>query len=70
MSKFRKGQRVIPISKTADGRVPGLENSVAWNSALELGTPYLKVERSPRPDNYEEYLCDGDYFHERDLVAY
>ncbi|MCK5641549.1 MAG: hypothetical protein KAJ19_12170 [Gammaproteobacteria bacterium] len=70
MSKFVKGERVVPISKTADGRVPGLENSVSWNRVKDSENPYLIVERTPLPDDYQEYMCSGDFFHESDLTAY
>lgn len=45
MSKFRKGQRVVPKSyKTGDFGAT-LEASTAWNKAKQKGQPYLWVHR-------------------------
>ena len=68
--KFPVGTKVIPISKTAQGRVRGLKKSAAWLKALASGQTYLVVERVPLDGDYPEYLCDGDYFVEDDLIFY
>lgn len=75
-SKFKIGDKVVPISKTMDGRIPGLENSACWKKALGMNQPFIYVKRTPVEDGIPEYVCShndvegGDYFHERDLVEY
>lgn len=75
--KFRLNQRVVPISKTSDGRIKGLENSVCWNRAKAVKQPYLFITRNTFDGDYPEYMASphpgknvGDYFHERDLIPY
>lgn len=78
MSKYKIGQKVVPHSKTADGRTQGLENSVVWNAAISMGQPFLYVARTPLGvQEYQEYglnytqnQASFDYFHESDFEPY
>jgi hypothetical protein len=45
LQTYKKGDKVVPYTKTAEGRAPG-------------------------PDEYQEYMADGDYFFWSDLVPY
>jgi hypothetical protein len=68
--KFKKGDKVFPIDKTPLGRLRGLDSSVAWARAKDKGLNYLVVEKAPfNSDEYQEYMVDGDFFHEEDLIT-
>lgn len=63
--------KVVPHSKTAEGRIQGLENSKVWKNALDKNQPYLYVVWKRKPKDYyniEVMLSDkekdpiGDYF--------
>jgi hypothetical protein len=41
----KEGMRVVPHSKTAEGKTQGLENSVEWKRALAKGQPFLYVRK-------------------------
>ena len=40
---FKIGDKVIPINKTADGRIQGLENSIVWKKAKNKGMAFLYI---------------------------
>ncbi len=63
--------KVVPHSKTAQGRINGLENSRAWNEALTKNQAYLYVVWKRKPKDYYNIECMlsvnktdpiGDYF--------
>lgn len=78
--KVRHGMKVVPHSKTADGRSKGLEKSAEWNKALKMNQPYLYVTRirfNRNDDSYPEVLLGteygsdtGDYFLISDFTKY
>ena len=66
--------KVIPHSKTADGRTPGLDSSVVWRDACRIGQPYLYVSFKRYQHEYHECrlvltkgLDNGDYFMSHDF---
>ena len=79
--KLKKGMRVIPISKTPDGRTQGLENSVCWKNAKQRNQPFLYVidcrKTHANSVDYPEILLSedknssgGDYFLISDVTTY
>jgi hypothetical protein len=73
MSKFNKGDKVVPVSKSFWG---GLEDSVSWRKAKEMEQPFLYVTRYDTEDGQQVVVASeheryaGDYFLESDLVPY
>jgi len=67
---IKVGMKVIPHSKSAQGRTPGLKSSRVWKLAQQYKQPYLYVNKIPAEGDYQEYLLsnqytlvrDGDYF--------
>ena len=74
------GMKVVPHSKTSDGRAKGLERSAVWRLAKSIGQPFLYVTRirfTRKGSEYPEVLLDtyrnstsGDYFHVSDFTKY
>lgn len=79
------GMKVVPHSKTSDGRVQCLENSVVWQEAIKIGQPYLYVVSKKPNDDYPECVLSlkykrkqavhyfemtGDYFLSSDFEKY
>ncbi len=76
MPKFKIGDKVVPISKTAPG-FGDLKNSHCWNMAKLKGQPYLwYVSDSETWDKTSVLSCSvrqdggGDFFMESDLKLY
>lgn len=53
--------KVVPHSKTAEGRVLGIENSVVWRMAQERCQNYLYVSFKRLPDEYPECRLSLNY---------
>jgi len=73
----RLGSRVVPHSKTAEGRTLGLFRSAVWNKAIKDNKPYVYVTyKSPKgayPEcvlSTEKDINDGDYFTAFDFEKY
>jgi len=73
------GMKVVPHSKTAQGRKLGLDKSVVWNCAKAIKQPYLYVIHIPADGNYKEFVLHfsnednpsgGDYFLANDFEPY
>jgi hypothetical protein len=69
--KFKKGDQVIPISKSIYGKLSG---SGVWERAKQAGEPYLTIQDI---DSLSEHImCSkkdeygGDYFLANDLIPY
>lgn len=70
MSKFKVGQKVVPISKSTCG---DLESSSVWNKAKSMNQPFIYVtgfESKGRIVCAYNETNHGDYFLEKDLVPY
>ena len=71
MTKFKVGDKVVPIEKSVWG---GLGESEVFSTAIKLGLPYLFVTGYDAEEG--AYVCDyeqsdsGDFFTESDLVPY
>jgi len=62
--------KVKPHSKTPDGRVNGLENSVVWQKAQERGQDWLYIA-SKRPNgDYPECLLALDWHGDKLISDY
>src|SRR5690554_6041677 len=74
MSKFKVGDKVVPISKSV---MPNdtLDDSVVWSRARDKGQKFLYVTGY---NEYGDVVCydektkyrNGDYFKESDLILY
>lgn len=75
MTKFKIGDRVVPVSKSVYG---SLENSCVWTQAQEKDQPFIYVTGYEGASNNKDVImCDvdynsgtGDFFLENDLVKY
>lgn len=72
MSKFKKGQKVVPVSKTVSG-YGDLSSSGVWNDSKARGFVYVTEVNEDK----EQYTCSreaghyaGDFFKESDLIPY
>lgn len=72
MTKFKIGDKVVPIDKTALG---SLEYSTVWNRAKISNQPFIYVTALESEEG--DYICDdkkgtddGDFFNESDLIPY
>ena len=66
-NKVKYGMKVVPHSKTADGMVKGLENSVVWKDAIKKGQPYLYVTSIRPKDDYPECILTLNYKRKRSI---
>lgn len=69
MSKFKVGDKVVPVSKSL---CCILELSNAWLNAMAKNQPFLfviKIEKGILCDENVNSIC-GDYFLESDLIPY
>jgi len=72
------GMRVIPLSKTADGRTQGLHSSAVWRMAEKINQPYLYVSGKRPNGDYPEITLSidrqgkdkGDFFLSSDVVRF
>lgn len=74
------GMKVVPHSKTSDGRTKGLEKSSVWKKAKQRNQLFLYITRVRfyrNGNGYPEVLLDvdrntnsGDYFHIDDFNKY
>lgn len=72
MSKFKVGDKVVPVSKSA-GMLTGLEHSNAWKDAIKIKQPYLYISfiRNKLVDCcVSKGKPFGDCFLESDLIPY
>ena len=71
MTKYKVGDKVVPISKSVWG---GLGESEVFSTAEKLGLPYLFITGYDAEEG--AYACDyersdgGDFFAESDLIPY
>lgn len=74
MTKFKKGDKVVPVSKNYYGK---LRDSVVYKRARELGQEFLYVIDYKSIEGNVVVRCQshndgygGDYFLESDLIFY
>ena len=75
MSKFKVGDKIVPVDKSYP--FSGLSNSNAWRNARNYGQYFLYVSGFIQQEGKTYYVCDmtivdvgGDYFLEKELVPY
>ncbi len=70
MSKFKIGDKVVPVSKSIMGP---LKYSIAWRRAIKKKQPFLfvmKIEEDTFICNEDSTRVTGDFFLESDLLPF